>query len=356
MSITAEFPLDLFKKCMAHLDNENDHEALNAMRRARAMLAKHGLRFSELDRVLAPPDPWASTGFDSNLDEVLRRAAAQEDVLRRRAAARAQREEEERRRKAAAEAAARAEEERQRWEAQKRAEEELRRELEPKRQAIIERYGSERAAFASRGLQRSVETEYALALRETRPSQGQLDLEPPDELPEPVLEAIRRPGPFPTTITAAKVELDYWTEREAEIAILHYCAPGSLLSRPCLERRNMVETAFKTGLRATSLAELILRQRACVEDEWSDPTGEQDAAILADLEALSSESVATQHPITAATKHPMKHPTTTDRRNEIIRILTGPEGEGLSDREIAKRLGVANSTVSRIRKRLGLVE
>jgi hypothetical protein len=63
-----------------------------------------------------------------------------------------------------------------------------------------------------------------------------------DEWPKEVIAAIRRPGPFPRTITAAKAELDYWTAREAELALLNYSESGDFLSRASRERRRMVES------------------------------------------------------------------------------------------------------------------
>jgi DNA-binding NarL/FixJ family response regulator len=94
------------------------------------------------------------------------------------------------------------------------------------------------------------------------------------------------------------------------------------------------------------LAEAILRHRTHLEGDFNDITDENAEALLADLEALQAQNEAPSEPVQ------FTHPTATGRRNEITRILTGPEGEGLSDREIARRMGVSNATVSNIRRRL----
>jgi hypothetical protein len=339
VSVTTNFDRDRFMKLIAHLDSDNDNEMLTAARHARAMLQKHGLRFSELPKLF----PSATTSsFDFDVD----------DDFMRQAEAKAQREAAERQRRDEEERARRREEERKRAEAAERAREELRRQLEPQRQAIIARYGSERAAYASRGLERSIETAWELARKELqiarRPWVDRSSEAIPEEtIPEEVITAIRRPGPFPATIAVAAAELNYWSEREDELAILDYCEAGSreFLSRACRERRRMVEKAFQTGLRATSIQEVIIRQRAHIEGDFNDTTGENAEAILADLEALAQ----TEAPSEAVQ---FTHPTAMDRRNEIIQILTSPEGHGLSDRDIAKLFGVANSTVSRIHRRL----
>jgi hypothetical protein len=219
VSATTEFDRDRFMKLLAHLDNENDNEALAAVRHARAMLQRAGMKFSEVPKLFAThPDIGA-------IVERTRREAAE-------ARRRAQEEKAERRRQAKEQA-----------EAAERARAELRRRLEPKRQALIARYGSERAAFAARGLERSVETACALAVKEYRMTRrGRCWNERTDEWPKEVIAAIRRPGPFPRTITAAKAELNYWTEREAELALLNYSENGDFLSRACRERQRMVES------------------------------------------------------------------------------------------------------------------
>jgi hypothetical protein len=219
VSATTEFDRDRFMKLVAHFDNENDNEALAAVRHARAMLQKAGMRFSEVPKLFAT---------NPDIDAVVERA--------RREAAEAQR-------KAQAERAERRRRANEQAEAAERARAELRRQLEPKRHALIARYGSERAAFAACGLERSVETAYALAAKEYRMTRcGRCWNERSDELPKEVIAAIRRPGPFPRTITAAKAELDYWTAREAELALLNYSESGDFLSRASRERRRMVES------------------------------------------------------------------------------------------------------------------
>jgi hypothetical protein len=268
MSATTETGFDyaLFMKFMGHLDNDNDHELLSAVKKARKELGKGGWRFSELPKLFPSP----TSTFDFDLDEVVRQAQREAEAQRRR-------DEEERRRKAEEELATM-----RRWaEEQEREQEELRRRLEPQRQALIEKYGSEHAARAARGLERSIETAYRLAIKELQIARRPWDRHPDSDIPEEVIAAIRRPGPFPTTITAANVELSYWIEREDELAILNYAAPGSseFLSRECRERRRMVELAFQTGIRATSLAEVILRQRVHVESDVNDITDENAEAL-----------------------------------------------------------------------------
>jgi DNA-binding CsgD family transcriptional regulator len=326
-----ELNLDKLAKLVAHFDNPNEHERMAAVRRVADMLQQAGKRFSELPELFSK-----RPANDDHLEEVLRRAGA------------AQRREEEARTRRAAEAAARQQaEEHARAAATERKREELRRRIKPQRESLIARYGSERAALESRGLERSVETAFALAIKEWRIARRRWDEQEPD-LPEPFIDAIRRPGPFPNTITGARVEINYWKDREDELALLHYAEPGStdFLSRPCLERHRMVENAFFTGLRAATIEEVIMRQRAYVDGEFTDVMGKHCEAVLADLEKLSNPVGMPIPSVQSA------HPTATERRKEVVRIITGRDGEGLSDREIARRLGIPNTTVSAIRRRL----
>jgi hypothetical protein len=53
VSATTEFDRDRFMKLLAHLDNENDNEALAAVRHARAMLQRAGMKFSEVPKLFA---------------------------------------------------------------------------------------------------------------------------------------------------------------------------------------------------------------------------------------------------------------------------------------------------------------
>jgi hypothetical protein len=252
--------------------------------------------------------------------------------------------------KAAHEAEERAKAERE------KCQQEVREVLKRSRDAMIAKYGSEDAVRRPKGLERSVRTAYSLATHERykdRERDGQSGFswhvsdegfDPPPEL----LAAICKPGPFPTTVAAAYSEMQYWDGRIAERRLLEWDeGDWDVLAPECEKRRQLVREAFAYDLRAVDLHEVMLRQRVLIEGIDSFDEDRMKDAILADLDGLAASDKAAETPAVQTT-----HPSTASaRRQEAIRMLSGPDAS-LSDREIARRLGMSNATVSSLRRRL----
>jgi hypothetical protein len=325
-------------KLLAHLGNENEGEASNARRLADRLLKEAGFKFSDVPAIFgskeaAVPSNAGWSGSAADMAEALRRAQEIERQRAEREAARRQ-----------AEARVAEEDARLREKARRRA-------LDPKRNRLVARYGSEeKARSAHLSPQFFVESSYVEAFNAMLMSKGDLSFSVDfNDLPEELVEAIRMAFPFPQTIPDARAECGYWRHRVAELALLDYYENDFVLSKECEVRRDMVEMEFQSGLRATCMADVILRQRALMAGEFVDDADAQEA-ILADLEHLGLE--ATEKPAAfPPIQTVMPFRTATERREEVIRILSGPEAT-LSNREIARRLGIPDTTVAGIRRRM----
>jgi hypothetical protein len=339
VSQSKEIDKDRLTKLLAHLGNENEGEASNARRLADKLLKEAGFKFSDLPAIFASKKASATSDAgwwtgSADVAEVMRRSQEVERQRAEREAARRQ-----------AEARAAEAEARRRGEARRHA-------LDLKRDELIARYGSEeKARSPCLGAQFFVESSYAEAFNAMLISKGDLSFSVDfNDLPEELADAIRQAFPFPQTIPDARTECEYWSGRVAELALLDYHENDFVLSKECAARRDMVEMAFRSGLRATCMADVIVRQRALMAGEFADDADAQ-ATILADLEHLgfqAAENFSASPPVQP--KKPFK--SATERREEVIRILSGPEAS-LSNREIARRLGIPDTTVAGIRRRRG---
>ena len=161
-----------------------------------------------------------------------------------------------------------------------------------------------------------------------------------DPVPEDVGAAVRAALPLPTTIAAAKDEVDAWRSRNSELVKAARQPHGeNLLSLGCSLREQIVHDMMTRDLRAVSLSDALVRQRA-IWDSGFLPTSEEAAAMIADLEHLVPRSVPEGHSVTA-----------TARRSEVLRLLSDVQTAALPDREIARRTGVSPQTVGNIRRR-----
>jgi DNA-binding CsgD family transcriptional regulator len=172
---------------------------------------------------------------------------------------------------------------------------------------IIRKYGSEEAILVDDERQAAIEAAVA-PFKRVEPktfANGVFDWETLDgwsdgiseTIPEQVARAIREALPFPNTIDA-----------------------------------------LETGLRARSLEEIEIRLRHMIDRQYSMP--EVDQAVLLDLQNLIAENAANGH-----------H-SATERRAEVEGMLSNSDTAALSDREIARRVGVSPQTVGNIRRRV----
>lgn len=154
--------------------------------------------------------------------------------------------------------------------------------------------------------------------------------------------------PPPRTIREAHDEYRYWRERDDEIGLALDCYGDQQIDLPAAYRLDQVRDLLETGLRASNLDDVLIRQRYLVDNGSSMPEVEQ--AVLADLEHLArmqtAPSASVQNGHDAATST-----TASARRAEVLRLLSNVDTAGLSDREIARRVGVSPQTVGNIRRR-----
>jgi DNA-binding CsgD family transcriptional regulator len=235
------------------------------------------------------------------------------------------------------------------------AAEERRREAEY-RAAVIAKYGSESAALEPDEWERAMDARLAPLIRDvmrqgasgasyemtTLDGWHTYDEEDP---PEHVAAAIKAAWPFPETIPAAKVEADYWSERSLERLAMSDDLAHCSLSLASDARRRLVDQALQTGLRGQSLFDVLIRQRMIIEAEVV-PGQNELMAILADLRHLlklgrPTAPIQNGHLASA-----------TARRAEVVRLLSSLDTRSLSDREIARRVGVSPMTVGNIRRRM----
>lgn len=216
------------------------------------------------------------------------------------------------------------------------------------RELIITRYGSEAAALASTPMERIIMIAvqpYAELFCAT--STGWVEIR---TAPKDVLDAVKAAMPMPESIVEAKAEYDKWEERDRELGALHWDELGNTyLSPACHLRREMLLDLVRTGMRAASLEDVLVRQQWFVNRDFQDD--EVERAVLADLEYLLVRQRATVQNGRSPNAATARLRTASERRAEITRILSNLDTRMLSDREIARRVGCSPQTVSNLRRR-----
>jgi hypothetical protein len=227
------------------------------------------------------------------------------------------------------------------------------------REAVIRKYGSKEAAVAPDLMEQAIEAAaapfkrqkmktYANGVFETETLDGWTDIYGSEKPPHRVRRAIEEAIPLPTTIAAAKAEYDTWRERDNELQAVWGGNADSQLSLACELREKLVEDLLETGLRAATLADLIIRQRHAIDGDYHEREIMQ--AVLEDLEHLAR--LAEPNTGAASTVQSGQHATASMRRAEIISLLSNLDTSDLPDREIARRVGASPQTVGNIRRRL----
>jgi DNA-binding CsgD family transcriptional regulator len=331
--------LDKLAKIWALTDSPNRGEAAAARNRAEALLKAHGKTIADVPEMLrqrqsatdrasaggAPePGQHGFTFYDMNNPEHM--AAWAESDRTRRA-------------------------ERARKEA-------------PEREAVISRYGSvdaaidpcEREVLLRMSVRKWAIFHDAPNQRWTKSIDGSCELWIREMKPR-VRLALSIAYPLPQTVQEAKTEYDYWECRDRELGLVLEDTRDTQLDLAARGRREIVLDLLETGLRARTLGEVLIRQRYIVARECSMPEVEQ--AILADLEHLAAMAERAPAPAPAPEAavqtgrvHNGQRETATDRRAEVIRLLSNVDTAHLSDREIARQVGVSPQTVGNLRRRL----
>lgn len=180
---------------------------------------------------------------------------------------------------------------------------------------------------------------------------------PPRHMPAEIRRAVEAAYSLPTSVTGAIAELEYWERRDGEIALLRPAGSRgtertdvSQLDLPALARATVIRRMVEHGLRARTVGDALARV-----EYWRRRNGRgtwMEAAILEDLRHLASQELASAPP-DQGEKPPTHFRTASERREEVIRLLSDEAIAALPDREIARRVGVSPQTVGNLRRRVG---
>lgn len=228
---------------------------------------------------------------------------------------------------------------------------------------VIARYGSREAALAPcsrEKLLRAAVAKWAKPLdapmeRWTHSLDGWTAASLPRHMPPDIRRAVEMAYSLPTTIAGALAELEYWERRDREIAALapqHHQGDGATphLDLPAHARAIVIRRLVEHGVRAQTAQDALARA-----EYWRARNGRGswvEAALLEDLRHLARlENAAVERE--ENTGKPSHFRTASERREEVMRLVMDDTTASLSDREIARRVGVSPQTVGNLRRRAG---
>ncbi|AWN51793.1 helix-turn-helix domain-containing protein [Methylobacterium sp. 17Sr1-1] len=226
------------------------------------------------------------------------------------------------------------------------------RERSEKWRQVVAEYGSEEAVFAPGSWERALEEACApfVVQGETtgwrRGSLSGWDIFTNDEPPPHIVEAVSRAYPLPETVRAAWDEWRFWEKIAGDIEVR-----GTGCGDPAPEvsiRTQLVERLLDT-MPASRMDDVRARL------DWFDhhntienaPNPRQErvrlATLRADIERLAAR-LQEQDEGPVQSGHARR--TNAHKRQAVLDLL----GSGLSDREIARRVGVSPQTVGNVRR------
>ncbi len=239
----------------------------------------------------------------------------------------------------------------------------------PDPQAILERHGDREAVMApcsrEKLLRASVarwsQAHDAPNERWTRSLSGWTSDSLPRHMPPEIRRAVETAYSLPTTVAGSLAELEYWEKRGFEIASMRGLdgtvipddvEPTRHLDLPAYARAIVIRRLVEHGLRAANIMDALARA-----EYWRAHSGRGswvEAAILADLRHLAGIDRASRHSDgqIADIAQPTHFRTASERRDEVMRLLSDPAMAALPDREIARRVGVSPQTVGNLRRRV----
>jgi transcriptional regulator with XRE-family HTH domain len=233
----------------------------------------------------------------------------------------------------------------------------------PKRAAVIRRYGSlekVRAWQPKEVLLRAAVQKWS-TLAGGEPDGRTLSIDGvtvnsymlAESVPKRVLSALSAAYPLPATITEALAEVEYWTTRHQDLKLVADFEGDQYLDLPCIIRWDIVERLLETDLRASSIAETLLRFRYLMNQD-QPKFEEAEETVIKDLEHFAAlERAATVHfGHSSEAQYAASSRTARERRAEVKKLLSNLDTKNLSDREIARRVGVSPQTVGNIRRRM----
>ena len=109
-----------------------------------------------------------------------------------------------------------------------------------------------------------------------------------DDVSGRVKDAIAAAYPLPATIAEAHSEFLMWEQRDRDRALAVDDADSEQLDLPAQFRREMVRRLLDRELRATSVHDVLIRQRFYIDQAFYQPDIER--AVLLDLEALAAQA------------------------------------------------------------------
>jgi Homeodomain-like domain len=224
------------------------------------------------------------------------------------------------------------------------------------RARVVTKYGGEEAARQPVPMEQAIEDAaapfkrrqpktFANGVFETDTLDGWANMNG-EKVPDHVRRAIESAIPVPTSIREAKAEYDFWRERNDELeAVCSGDGGDTYLSLECALRQTIICDLLETGLRAQTMADVLVRQRYLVTCECD--LAEVEQAVMADLEHLAAMAEWATKPAVQTGQWK----TASTRRAEVVRLLSNVDTARLSDREIARMVGVSPQTVGNIRRK-----
>lgn len=163
------------------------------------------------------------------------------------------------------------------------------------------------------------------------------------EITPPIHEAVANAYLWPSSLDAALQEVKAWDRLRWDRGLFSGGEWSHYAEVEC--RIALLEHALNVGQPAASWDDVQARfnwKRYEFERQWTDPT-ERDDPFLERLEADIATLTQTIQPAQAARR------TNAEKRADVLSMLT--TGPKLSDREIARRVGVSPQTVNTWRKK-----
>jgi hypothetical protein len=137
------------------------------------------------------------------------------------------------------------------------------------------------------------------------------------DMPPHVKEALSAAYPLPVTIGEAKAEYDYWERRDRELGLVLEDTSDTQLDASAYARQEIVRGLLETGLRAQSLADIVIRLRYLSASESTIGMPEMVEATLADAEHLAAMAGSIPEPsVQCGHVHNGQHRTATDPRQQ----------------------------------------
>ncbi len=324
-------------KLLALAGSDQDGEAVTALRKANAMLKSAGMSFTDVaEKLKAPKAPIVQNGRQSNQDQGATWNSAFtgfDDWVEAREPG---------------------------WKARRSAERNKRnRDQAEERISVIAKYGSEDAATAPCERERVLDDACAHLVRRVikTDSRGKLSMDTldgwaggVDDPPASVIEAVSSALPMPTTIREAQEECVYWETRNREIDAIHGFTGDRQLGLAAEVRWGLVRGLYERGLPILDLDDIHARLQFVASSEFNCDAADAAPALLEAFERLViNAGLAT---VSAPTVQSGRLSRASDRRSRIIDMLSNSDTAKLSDREIARQVGVSPSTVGALRRRM----